>query len=208
MIAYVQGILKKIEETSVIVDVGGLGYRVFTPIHEALLRVGTEHSIQLHTYLNVREDAMLLYGFLDTDSLDLFKLLINVNGIGPKNALAILATLSVDQIFFAIAQGDHKALTKVSGIGAKTAQRIILDLKDKIAKREPVAQDMTLQEIASPAVSGNTVIADAIMALEALGYSHSQAAEAMRRVPELESLAEAGNVQLLIREGLKQLAIL
>ena len=209
MIAYVQGTLKRIEEASVVVDVGGIGYRVFTPINEALLRIGVDHSIQLHTYMNVREDAMLLYGFLDTDSLDLFKLLINVNGIGPKNALGILATLSVDQIFFAIAQGDHKALTKVSGIGTKTAQRIILDLKDKVAKREPAQSDISLQEIASvPAATGNTLIADAILALEALGYSHAQASEAMRRVPNLETLSEAGNVQLLIREGLKQLAIL
>lgn len=208
MIAYVQGILKRIEEASVVIDVGGIGYRVFTPIHEALIRIGLEHPIQLHTYLNVREDAMLLYGFLDTDSLDLFKLLINVNGIGPRNALAILSTLTVDQIFFAIAQGDHKALTKVSGIGPKTAQRIILDLKDKVAKREPVSQDISLESIAAPAAVGNTVVADAIMALESLGYTHGQAAEAMRRIPNLDALTELGNVQKLIGEGLKQLAIL
>lgn len=133
MIAYVSGVLKEIEEDSAIVDVGGIGYRVYTPVTEKLMRVGVGNLLTLHTYLCIREDAQLLYGFTEKSTLKLFQQLINVNGVGPKYALAILTQMAPDAVAFAIASGDHKALTKVSGIGPKTAQRIILDLKDKVS---------------------------------------------------------------------------
>ena len=133
MIAYVKGELVAVEETSVIIDNQGMGFRVFTPIREDLLRIGVGSQIKLHTYMNVREDAMILFGFLQPEALALFKQLINVNGVGPKYALAILTAMSVDQVILAIASEDKKALTKVAGIGPKTAGRIILDLKDKVS---------------------------------------------------------------------------
>ncbi len=209
MIAYVEGVLRRIEENSAVVDVNGIGLRVFTPVNEALLRIGIDHGILLHTYFSVREDAMQLYGFLDAEELDLFKMLINVNGIGPKNALAILSELGVGEIAFAIAQGNYKALTKVSGIGTKTAQRIIVDLKDKVRSGRPSETgDETLPEAASPAGSEPAALAEAVQALEALGYTHAQAADAVRRIPGLEELISRGDLEGLIREGLKQLAIL
>lgn len=207
MIAYVEGILKQIEENSVVIDTGGIGYRVFTPITEKLLRIGLEHHILLHTYLNVREDAMLLYGFLDLQSLELFRMLINVNGVGPRYAIGILSTLGVDEVFWAIAQGDHKALTKAPGIGAKTAQRIILDLKDKIASKKEPNDSIPSPGLSETATADNSLMGDAVLALEALGYTHSQAAEAVRKIPDREQILKNGGLQQLIREGLKQLAV-
>ncbi len=206
MIAYVQGELKRIEENSVIVENGGIGYRVFAPIREDMLRVGVGREVTLHTYFSVREDAMQLFGFLTMDELDLFKMLINVKGVGPKFALAILTSLSMTDILFAIAQGDHKALTKAPGVGNKTAQQIILDLKGKITA--PSADDSTILS-GSPSITSvaeNSAVADAIAALEALGYAHTAATEAVRSIPGWETLAEAGEVSQLIRESLKRLA--
>ena len=141
MIAYVSGICKEIEGDSVVIDVGGIGYRVFTPITEALVRMGVGNPMTLYTHFCVREDAQILYGFLEKSTLKLFRQLINVNGVGPKYALAILTQLSENAVILAIASGDHKALTKVSGIGPKTAQRIVLDLKDKVSVSQ---EDATL----------------------------------------------------------------
>ena len=93
MIAYIKGRLAAIEESSVVVEQQGIGFRVYTPIREELLRIGVGEEVQLHTYMNVREDAMILYGFLHTESLQVFKQLINVNGVGPKYALAILTAM-------------------------------------------------------------------------------------------------------------------
>ncbi len=206
MIAYVQGELKRIEENSVIVENGGIGYRVFAPIREDMLRVGVGREVTLHTYFSVREDAMQLFGFLTMDELDLFKLLINVKGVGPKFALAILTSLSMTDILFAIAQGDHKALTKAPGVGNKTAQQIILDLKGKITA--PSADDTTILPAGSSITSvvENSAVADAIAALEALGYAHTAATEAVRSIPGWEALAEAGEISQLVRESLKRLA--
>ena len=205
MIAYVQGELKRIEENSVIVENGGIGYRVFAPIREDMLRVGVGREVTLYTYFSVREDAMQLFGFLTNDELDLFKLLINVKGVGPKFALAILTSLSMTDILFAIAQGDHKALTKAPGVGNKTAQQIILDLKGKITA--PATDDTAALPTASTITNAaeNVAVADAIAALEALGYAHTAATEAVRQIPGWETYAEAGDVSQLVRESLKRL---
>ena len=205
MIAYVQGELKRIEENSVIVENGGIGYRIFAPIREDMLRVGVGREVILYTYFSVREDAMQLYGFLNNEELDLFKMLINVKGVGPKFALGILTSLSMTDILFAIAQGDHKALTKAPGVGNKTAQQIILDLKGKITA--PTAEDTTFAPSNGVITSGaeSAAVSDAIMALEALGYAHTAAAEAVRSIPGWEALAEAEDVSQLVRESLKRL---
>ncbi len=205
MIAYVQGELKRIEENSVIVENGGIGYRIFAPIREDMMRVGVGREVTMHTYFSVREDAMQLFGFLTEDELDLFKLLINVKGVGPKFALAILTSLSMTDILFAIAQGDHKALTKAPGVGNKTAQQIILDLKGKVTA--PSADDDSFIPSATggAAVAESGAVADTIAALEALGYAHTAAAEAVRQIPGWETIAEAGDVSQLVRESLKRL---
>ena len=200
MIAYVKGELAAIEETSVIIENQGMGFRVFTPIREDLLRIGVGSQIKLHTYMNVREDAMILFGFLQPEALALFKQLINVNGVGPKYALAILTAMSVDQVILAIASEDKKALTKVAGIGPKTAGRIILDLKDKVSftsGSESAAMSKGGEEAVTGAVGA---AAEAVMALLALGYAQSEAAAAVKKVAQPEMTVEE-----IIKQSLKHL---
>lgn len=200
MIAYVKGELVAVEETSVIIDNQGMGFRVFTPIREDLLRIGVGSQIKLHTYMNVREDAMILFGFLQPEALALFKQLINVNGVGPKYALAILTAMSVDQVILAIASEDKKALTKVAGIGPKTAGRIILDLKDKVSftsdgdSADMPASGGALEE------SSVGAAAEAVMALVALGYAQSEAAAAVKKAAKPDMTVEE-----IIKQSLKQL---
>ena len=200
MIAYVKGELAAIEETSVIIDNQGMGFRVYTPIREELLRIGVGSQIKLHTYMNVREDAMILFGFLQPEALSLFKQLINVNGVGPKYALAILTAMSVDQVILAIASEDKKALTKVSGIGPKTAGRIILDLKDKVSFTPggDGADIPVSREIAEESTVG--AAAEAVMALLALGYGQSEATAAVKKVAQPDM-----SVEEIIKQSLKQL---
>lgn len=199
MIAYVSGILAEIEEDSVIVDVGGIGYRVYTSVTEDLVRVGVGNKLTLHTYLNIREDAQILYGFMEKTTLKFFQQLINVSGVGPKYALAILTQMKPESAVAAIASGDYKALTKVSGIGPKTAQRIILDLKDKVGAVQAVPEELT--QSAGQAVQGTA--AEAAAALESLGYTRGEAQAAIARV-----YREGMDSGRILKEALKQLATL
>ena len=200
MIAYVRGILAEIEEDSVIVDVGGIGYRVYTSVTEDLVRIGVGNKLTLHTYLNIREDAQILYGFMEKPTLKFFQQLINVSGVGPKYALAILTQMKPESAAAAIASGDYKALTKVSGIGPKTAQRIILDLKDKVGAVQAVPEELT--QPAGQAVQG-TAAAEAAAALESLGYTRGEAQAAIARV-----YREGMDSGRILKEALKQLATL
>ena len=201
MIAYVSVLLADIEASSAVVDVNGIGYRVFTPVREDLVRIGVGNKITLYTYLKVSEDDMQLYGFIRKSDLDLFRLLIGVNGVGPRYALAILTQMESDTVSFAIASGDYKALTKVSGIGAKTAQRIVLDLKDKVGM--PERPDTSSAAAITSAASGTGVAAEAAAAMEALGYSHTEAMQVLSRID-----TEGRTVEQILKEALKQLAIM
>ena len=194
MIAYVSGICKEIEEDSVVIDVGGIGYRVFTPITEALVRMGVGNPMTLYTHFCVREDAQILYGFLEKSTLKLFRQLINVNGVGPKYALAILTQLSENAVILAIASGDHKALTKVSGIGPKTAQRIVLDLKVS-------QEDATLMPEIRIETEEKGSAAEVLEALSSLGYTRAEASAALGKIYD-----EKKTVQQLVKEALRQLA--
>ena len=198
MIAYVKGTLEVIGEDYAILDVGGVGFQVFTPINEDLLRVGIGNEVKLHTYMNVREDAMILYGFMDTDSLKMFEMLIGVTGVGPRSALGMLSSMDVTQLSLAIARDDKKALTKIPGIGAKTAARIVLDLKDKVsfaASNTPeVSMDLT------PQAAHTGPAAEAVMALVSLGYSESEAKRAVSKVASSDMTVEE-----ILRRSLKEL---
>ena len=191
--------MAEIEEDSVIVDVGGIGYRVYTSVTEDLVRVGVGNKLTLHTYLNIREDAQILYGFMEKTTLKFFQQLINVSGVGPKYALAILTQMKPESVAAAIASGDYKALTKVSGIGPKTAQRIILDLKDKVGAVQAVPEELT--QPAGQAVQGTA--AEAAAALESLGYTRGEAQAAIARV-----YREGMDSGRILKEALKQLATL
>lgn len=197
MIAYIKGELAAVEETSVIVEQQGIGFRIYTPVHEELVRIGLGSEVKLHTYMNVREDAMILYGFLHLEALQLFKQLINVNGVGPKYALAILTAMTTDQVVLAIAAEDKKALTKVPGIGAKTAARIILDLKDKVGQPAGNLPSPAGAEVV-PVSAG--AASEAIAALMALGYSQAEAVGVVGKVYQPDMPVEE-----VVRQSLKQL---
>lgn len=203
MIAFVEGELSAIEQSSVIVDCSGVGFRVFTPVNEEIMRIGIGGDIKLYTYFSIREGAMELYGFTDTDRLDMFKLLINVNSVGPKAALTILSSMDLDQLMMAIASDDKKAMTKVPGIGPKTAARILLDLKDKVTSLGTVPGE--LSGGTAPAVRMPEGPAqEAVEALTSLGYSPAEAQNAVKRAMAQKE-AQGADVETILRLSLKQL---
>ena len=199
MIAFVRGILSAKTENSAVIDVGGLGFEVYIPLSvlEQLPPVGDE--VTLHTYMNVKEDEMSLYGFLDRDDLSMFKLLISVSGIGPKGAQSILSGLSADDLRFAILSQDVKAISKAPGVGPRTAQRVILELKDKVNLEDGFAHRSgntgSGRTAASPSERN-----DAIMALTVLGYSNM---DAMRVVSGIDT--EGKSTEDILHEALKKL---
>ena len=132
MISYIRGELVALEEDKVIVDVGGVGYGIFMSGQAMGQLPPVGSKVKIHTYLNVKEDAMQLYGFLNRDALSVFKLLIGVSGIGPKGGLGILAQLTPDELRFAVMSKDIKAISAAPGIGKKTAEKLIVELKDKL----------------------------------------------------------------------------
>lgn len=194
-----QGIVKIARPGLAVIDCHGVGYKCFVSdtTLAALPPIGSESLV--YTYLAVREDAMDLYGFHTEEELDFFKLLISVSGIGPKAAMAILSAFSPEALAVAIAAGDAKAITKAQGIGAKTAGRLVLELKDKLGgitvSESAVAGVQTVT-----AASAGANAADAVEALVAFGYSRSEASLAVGRLDSSLSAEE------LIRLALKALA--
>lgn len=200
MYSYISGKLAAAAEDGIVIDNHGIGYHILVPgtVYDRLPAMGQE--IKIYTYLQVREDALVLFGFLRAEELELFRLLITVNGIGPKGALAILSALSVDDLRFAILSEDVKAISAAPGIGPKTAQRIILDLKDKI-NFERAFEDRSLSAAASP-LGG--VKSEVVEALTALGYASSDVLKAMQQI----TMDENVSVEELLKQTLKQMAFL
>lgn len=184
MIGYLHGEIAHVSPELVIIDVNGVGYnvRINEQLAANLPSVGTK--IKIYTYTYVKEDAFLLYGFSNADELALFKQLIAVNGIGPKGALAILSVMSARDLRFAIYAGDAAAIAKAPGVGKKTAERVILDLKDKVSIEE------TLEDIGigsnedTVGMQDNEITKEAVLALVALGYGKSEAAKAVQKVSD------------------------
>ena len=200
MIRFIKGIVVDIEENFLILENHGIGYRIFTPasVLERYVRVGEE--IKLHTYMNVREDAMLLYGFLTADDLRLFELLLGVSGVGPKAGLGILSALSADDLRFAVLSDDAAAIAKAPGIGKKTAQKLILELKDKMSLEDAFEKKLAHgQEL--PEITGTDETSEAVMALTALGYASKDALRAVRAVDGHETM----DVEALLKAALKNL---
>ncbi len=197
MLYSVKGKLIHTTSSSAVVECGGVGFNCQTTINTLkTLKMNTE--VTLFTYLNVREDAMELFGFATKAELDTFKTLISVTGVGPKAGLAVLSELSPEQVAMAIATDDIKTITRAQGIGKKIAQRIILELKDKLAKSVSADSSMSaVQAGAVNAVSGN--IPKAIEALGVLGYSPADVS------PVLATLDSSLPVEQLIAQTLKQM---
>ncbi len=201
MIAFVKGQLEDISEENAVIDVGNMGINVKISARTASLLPGMGKTVKLFTYTLVREDTFNLYGFLTRDDLDIFKKLITVNGIGPKGGLAILSVLSADELRFAVLSGDSAAIARAPGVGKKTAERVILDLKDKISLEDTlVHKEMQTSKDEAASVDGRART-EAVEALTALGYSSSEALRAVKSVPEGESM----DVETLLKQALKNL---
>jgi Holliday junction DNA helicase RuvA len=175
MIYSLNGILTYAGPSFAVIDCGGVGFKCSTSMNtlRKLPKIG--EKAMLHTYLNVREDALDLFGFIDDKELNCFKMLISVTGVGPKAAISILSEATPEKFALYVATGDAKSLTKAQGVGTKIAQRIILELKDKISKAQ-VSEGFSQSEISNFSASGN--IEEAISALMVLGYAKSEAAMA------------------------------
>lgn len=198
MIGSLKGTVAQLEAEYCIVDTaGGVGYRVFMPsAHLAQLVLGKEVRIHVHTA--VREDAILLYGFLSREYYDLFEILLTVSGVGPKMALGILSAIKPDAFYTAVSNKDVKMLVKLPGVGKKTAERMLLELKDKVSGSSE--SDDVVQEIAEAGGSG--AVAEAIEALVSLGYSNSEIMPVLKEIPDCASLSG----EVILRQALKLFA--
>lgn len=199
MIAKLQGVVDTIEDGWLILMVGGVGYRVFVPASTAQ-RLTVQEQATLHIHTHVREDAILLYGFHGRREQRAFETLLTVTGVGPKLALAVMSHLSVDQLVLAVQNGDSRTLTKVPGVGRKTAERLLLELKDRFASWTVVESDPGPDKV--PEVTTSGVAEDAIAALEQLGYSAEESRTAVLNV--LEQGVEM-SVEETLRAALRRL---
>lgn len=197
MIAMLRGRLVRRDVDWIIVDVGGVGFRVSVPAPTAAALPGVGEEVILHVHTHVREDTLALYGFVSEEELRLFEQIISVSGMGPKLAMTSLSTLRPAEFRRAILEEDAASLTRIPGVGRKTAQRMILELKGKLT---PVPEDDAAVEPAA----GVAADADAVAALIALGYSETDAARAVRAAQQVEPAA--GDTAQLVRLALRHLA--
>lgn len=205
MIQYIIGTLAAVGENGIVVDNHGMGFHISVPISvlEKLPSLGSE--VKIYTYLHVREELLQLFGFLTMDDLEVFCQLITVNGIGPKGGLGILGVMSADDLRFAVMADDAKTISKAPGIGAKTAGKLILELKDKLKLKDVVEQALDHGRIQESSAgvkqNGHRVISEAVEALVALGYPAADAMKAVRGIEDSEELT----TEELLKRSLKQL---
>lgn len=196
MYAYIKGELADIEEDSLVIEAGGIGYRIYVP-GNAFAQACPGEELKVYTYLQVREDAMQLFGFQSREELRIFKMLIAVSGIGPKAGLSILSVLSAEELKYAILGGDAKTIARAQGVGAKTAQRVIIELKDKFSLEDTFEESYA----AAGATAGNgTVKEEVMLALTALGYNAAEVTAALKRVPIEENSDTEAVLKLVLKE--------
>jgi Holliday junction DNA helicase RuvA len=201
MFSYLKGELTEIYTDHIVVETGGIGYMLVISGQAMTELPSVGSDIKVYTYLYLREDILMLYGFLDRDELDVFKLLIGVSGIGPKGAIGILSALTPDDLRFAVLSGDAKAISKAPGIGAKTAQRVVLELKDKLSLEDAFEKKQENTTRALGNASGSLVKNDAVLALTALGYSSSESLKAISKV----EITEEMDVEDVLKAALKRM---
>ena len=189
MIEHVRGVLQYKSPAFIVIETGGIGYKISLPLSSYGLLPAEGDEIKINTYLHCREDGLSLYGFLNQEERDFFLLLISISKIGPKSALRMLSSLSPSEFKKAIKRGDLNTLIDIPGIGKKTAQRLILELKERVAEEEIIE-------------GGDEELArDALSALLSLGYTRNEARKAIREV--IESSKEEIDLASLIKEALK-----
>lgn len=202
MIAFLKGSVEEINEKSIVLDVNGVGYEVYVPSGNDFNRLNVGEMMKVYTYLQISENAVGLYGFFSKDELEMFKMLITVNGIGPKAAIAMLSSMTVNELRLAVLSEDDKTIAKTPGVGAKTAKKLILELKDKIHIED------ALEEFAEPSSRSenitNDAVNEAVQALTALGYSGSDALKAVK----LAKISAGASTEEILKAALKQLAFL
>jgi Holliday junction DNA helicase RuvA len=206
MISYIKGELAEVNDEGIVVETNGMGYEIRMPLSalDELPRVGSH--LKVYTYLHVREDVIGLFGFLNRDDLNVFKLLITVNGIGPKGALGILSAISPDDLRFAVLSDDVKTIAKAPGIGNKTASKLIIELKDKL-KLEDAFEQKIMNQLEGQATIQNTgsstvdIRNEAIQALVVLGYSNTDAAKVVRKIDITEGMTSED----ILKKSLKSL---
>ena len=197
MFHHIKGTVVHVDPNRVVLDNGGVGYSINTSFFSASAVKKGEEAL-FYTYLHVREDAMELYGFATEEELSCYKMLTSISGVGPKAALAILSVVTPEKLALCVISEDEKALTKAPGVGKKLAQRIILELKDKLAKSQLSVSGTSGVELPSPQVNMGSA-GEALAALSVLGYGRAEAAEA------LKGLDESLPVEELVRQCLKKL---
>lgn len=198
MLYNLKGILTVSDVNYIVVECGGVGFKCFTTLNTVKSIGKTGSEVNVYTHLAVREDAMDLYGFSTLAELDAFKLLITVSGIGPKAAVAILSELTPDKLALCIASGDAKSITRAQGVGKKTAERVVLELKDKMGAITTGDNSEIVNSVSSVSEGSNS--AEAVDALVALGFSRSDCAVVVGAMDKSLSVDE------MIRLGLKQLS--
>lgn len=201
MISYIKGELTEIYEDTIVVENNNIGYNIRVPMSllSRLPHMGSE--VKIYTYMYVREDILDLYGFLTRDDLDIFKMLITVSGIGPKGALSILSAITPDDLRFAVLSDDVKTISSAPGIGTKTAQKLIIELKGKIKLEDAFEKKLATSTVATESADGR---AEAVAALVALGYSNSEAAAAVKKV----EITEGMDTEEILKLSLKHLAFI
>lgn len=197
MYAYIKGEIAEITEDNVVIECNQIGYNINMPLRAIQSLPGGGKQVKIYTYTCVREDAFILYGFLTKDDLWMFKKLITVNGIGPKGALSILSAISADDLRFAIIAGDTRTISAAPGVGKKTAERVILDLKDKIDLRLESTQEMSA--VGGQNESSSEERNEAMEAMIALGYSPAEAIKALNQLTIQENM-DSG---MILKQALK-----
>lgn len=202
MYAYIKGEIVDITEDNLVLECNNIGYNIRIPLSVAQRLPGIGATVKIYTYTSVREDAFNLFGFLSKDDLEIYKKLIAVNGIGPKGALSILSAMSAEDLRFAILSGDVKAISKAQGIGAKSAERIILELRDKVQLMGSAALEPDVMAVGVSAP--NSAKNEAVEALTSLGYTPSDALKAVRQITVTEDM-DAGTI---LKQALKIISTL
>ena len=219
MIAFLRGNVAAVYEGAAVIDVNGVGYevRIAGDTVQRLAAAGRDEEVKIYTYTYLREDQIALYGFMSREDLELFKLLITVSGVGPKGGLALLSVGTADDLRFAIMTGDAKMIARAPGVGKKTAERLILDLRDKVAGMYDAAMMAAAGSLEGTAVqdfvpaagtgSADSASAEAVEALTALGYSRAEAAKAVRacRDHAAENGVDVQDTESILKAALRYL---
>ncbi|MFQ9511335.1 MAG: Holliday junction branch migration protein RuvA [Lachnospiraceae bacterium] len=203
MISFIKGELVEIFEDSIVLESNKIGYQINVPgsLIAELPSLGSE--MKIYTYLHVREDALKLFGFFTREDLEVFRLLIGVNGIGPKGALGILSVISPDDLRFAVLSDDVKAISKAPGVGAKTAQKLIIELKDKLKLEDAFEIKANREAQVVQKTAQNDAKSEAVLALTALGYSNSEALKAVQKVDITADM----DVETILKAALKKVSL-